>query len=67
MYHLYCISAANDERECVVISSLPRDVIEREYCDGGRQLDKVLPIDGDAGCFPCERELTVKIPCSVCT
>ncbi len=60
MYHLYCFSAANGERECVVISGLPHDVIKREYGVNGRQLDIVLPIDGDAGCFPCERVLTAE-------
>lgn len=61
-FRLYSFSEPSGERECIVISDALPGVVRQEYGKScGRQLDSMLEIDGDATCFPTDRELTHRL------
>jgi len=57
-YRLYSFSMPSGEREIVVISDEPREIVVTQYATDGRTLDNELEIEGNAIRFPCDRELS---------
>ena len=60
-FRLYLFSEPSGERECVVISDENPNEVRKEYEEGNRQLDSCLEIEGNATCFPTDRELVHKL------